>query len=91
MIFGGWNAGHSKDVMILMEKASNVLSIKRFKDKSGNLADGDNFLLNGVAVQDPVAKELLIPGQDFIHACSLSSHKFRTVRRIYEEPKTSRD
>ena len=84
MIFGGWNAGQSKEVMILMEKGASGFSIKRFKDKSGNLADGDNFMLNGVATHDPAAKELLIPGQEFVHACSLVSHKFRTVRRIHE-------
>jgi len=55
IIFGGWNATPQKDVMNLIEKANGVLSIRAFKDKSGNMMDGDNFLLNGVAVIDPIA------------------------------------
>ena len=64
--------------MNLVEKKDGNLAIRVFKDNSGNMIDADNFLLNGVAVEDPVAQELLIPGQDFVHAFNLTTHKFRT-------------
>ena len=37
LIFGGWNTAATRDVMNLVEKANGVLSIRQFKDKSGNL------------------------------------------------------
>lgn len=69
--------------MNLVEKSNGVLSIRAFKDKSGNLQDGDNFLLNGIAVHDPVAQEILIPGQDYVHIFNSTMHKFRTQRKIF--------
>jgi hypothetical protein len=48
--------------MTLVEKKDGNLAIRAFKDKSGNMIDGDNFLLNGVAVEDPIAQEILFPG-----------------------------
>lgn len=83
IIFGGWNGTPQKEVMNLIEKSNGVLSIRAFKDKSGNMQDGDNFLLNGVAVEDPIAQEILIPGQDFVHVFNMTTHKFKTQRKIF--------
>ena len=71
-----------KEVLILVEKQDGAISIKRFKDKSGNLLEGDIFQLNGVAVADPAANELLIAGKDFVHAFNLTTHKFRTSQSV---------
>ena len=72
---------------MLVDKRNGEYSIRVFKNKDegsgqATLQNGDKFLLNGVGVHDPTAQELVIPGQDFVHAFSLSSHKFRTLRPI---------
>ena len=55
---------------MLVDKKNGEYSIRVFKDKDetsglearATLQDGDKFLLNGVAVHDPNAQELMIPG-----------------------------
>ena len=52
---------------MLQEKPNGALSIRKFKDNVGNLQDADIFTFNGVAVEDPTSKELIIPGNESIH------------------------
>ena len=91
-MFGGFDTANavSNEVTILVDKGNGEFSMRVFKDKDeataqetrASLQNGDKFLLNGVAVHDPIAQELIIPGQDYVHCFSLSSHKFRTMRSI---------
>ena len=91
-MFGGFDTANavSNELTMLVDKGNDEFSIRVFKDKDeatgqesrATLKNADKFLLNGVAVHDPSAHELIVPGQDFIHCFSLSSHKFRTLRSI---------
>ena len=63
LIFGGYQQDAKiSDVMMLLEKPNGGLSIKKFKDNSGNLQVPDIFKFNGVAVEDLTSKEFIIPG-----------------------------
>ena len=69
LIFGGYQEETKIcDVLMFQEKPNGALSIRKFKDSSGNLQVPDIFKFNGVAVEDPTSKELIIPGYESIHA-----------------------
>ena len=46
------------------------------------MQDADQFLMNDVGVSVPTSRKVLFPGQEFVHELDLSSHRFKTQRKI---------
>lgn len=72
LVFGGFDTANavSNELTMLVDKGNDEFSIRVFKDKDeatgqesrATLKNADKFLLNGVAVHDPNAQELIVSG-----------------------------
>lgn len=86
IVFGGWNQNAQSSVLMMMEKSNGQISFRKTRDKANDLKDADQFLQNGVSSEDPKAKETFFVGHDFIHVLDKSTYKFKTIRRINNQP-----
>ena len=69
----------------MIESEGGQLSLRKVPDgKTGSLISEDIFLFNGVCRIEEDAKDFYMVGKDHIHVYNERTHKFRTLRKIYD-------